>query len=468
MLHSPLIEAEAFYRLEKYPQQIRDSLHHASITIPRKLAYILRQNDSYISPAIEAFYLRDPIALRPLHTSSTRNLHFPPTDLVTVSVKFTKVGYAQLKSQQFSIPSTWSKSMGKDTAGGGSEIGMKLTSGFEMLMSDAQCKDKRQVREITLLLEDLQTGQDELPTDIEIQKWPKIQDDESWLDINFESFEKELAGNREKSRQGSFAGFGDKGAQENLRKMVARFEDFLNDDMAGAEGAEYSDDMDNDDDDDDDDDDDAAATSENEAESEDISLDEEQFTAMMKEMMGMSSSETESARPSNVLAWKGQRKDRKDSSFTVNPPMSISKEALVRPAAGSRSGQPTKDLDLNSDSGSDEEAKLKQTTQDMERELRSAGALCLNPEVSEKANNSVHNKTINDRSPRLECNPAAGVTDGENVNEEIDIDFNLAKNMLESFKGQGGLAGPGGNLLGLLGVRIPRDEDEEASNKEST
>ena len=464
MLHSPLIEAEAFYRLEKYPQQIRNSLHHASISIPRKLAYVIRQDESYISPAIEAFYLRDPIALRPLHTPSVGDLDFPPTDLVTVSVKFTKVGYAQLKGQHFSVPPAWSKYMGKDTAEMESETGMKLTSGFEMLMSDPQYKDKRQVREITLLLEDVQTGQDQLPTDLEIQKWPKIQDDESWLDINFESFEKELAGNGKTFRQGSFTGFGDKGAQENLRKMVARFEDFLNDDTAGAEGAEYSDDMDNDDDDDDD-----TSDNENEAESEDVSLDEEQFAAMMKEMMGMSTSETASVKPPNVPAGKGQREGGAGSSFTTDPRMSIPKETLVQPAAGSHLGPSTRQLDLDPGSDSDQEAEIQLTMQGMERELRSAGALRLNPEVSsKKANNAARNKTINGWSQRLEHNDAAGTTSGESVNEEIDIDFNLAKNMLESFKGQGGLAGPGGNLLGLMGVRIPRDEDEEASNQEST
>ena len=137
MLHSPLIEAEAFYRLEKYPQQIRNSLHHASISIPRRLAYVIRQDESYISPAIEAFYLRDPIALRPLHTPSMGDLHFPPTDLVTVSVKFTKVGYAQLKGQHFSVPPAWSKYLGKDTTEVESETGMKLTSGFEIVYCPA-------------------------------------------------------------------------------------------------------------------------------------------------------------------------------------------------------------------------------------------------------------------------------------------------------------------------------------------
>ena len=41
LIYSTFIEAEAFYRVEKYPQHITDSMHHSPVTIPRKLAYIL-------------------------------------------------------------------------------------------------------------------------------------------------------------------------------------------------------------------------------------------------------------------------------------------------------------------------------------------------------------------------------------------------------------------------------------------
>jgi hypothetical protein len=99
----------------------------------------------------------------------------------------------------------------------------------------------------------------------------------------------------------------------------------------------------------------------------------------------------------------------------------------------------------------------------------------------------------------------------DEIDEEIGIDFNLAKNLLESFKSQGkiisiphphlsfvqelgarklpgsfhssqkpsspdprwsleidfksqaGMAGPGGNLLGLMGMQLPRDEDSESA-----
>lgn len=42
---------------------------------------------------------------------------------------------------------------------------------------------------------------------------------------------------------------------------------------------------------------------------------------------------------------------------------------------------------------------------------------------------------------------------------EAGMDYNLIKNFLESFKSQGGLSGPVGNLAGRLdpGWKLPRD-----------
>ncbi|KAG0367397.1 hypothetical protein BGX24_003238, partial [Mortierella sp. AD032] len=50
--------------------------------------------------------------------------------------------------------------------------------------------------------------------------------------------------------------------------------------------------------------------------------------------------------------------------------------------------------------------------------------------------------------------------------EMVDLDLNLAKNLLESFKSQGGLPGPGGNLLSRLGIVLPRDDDDDDNSDE--
>ncbi|PKI62546.1 hypothetical protein CRG98_017067 [Punica granatum] len=41
----------------------------------------------------------------------------------------------------------------------------------------------------------------------------------------------------------------------------------------------------------------------------------------------------------------------------------------------------------------------------------------------------------------------------------VDVDVNLVKSLLDSFTSQEGLPGPASNLLGLMGVRLPKDGD---------
>ena len=419
LLHLPAVEAEAFYRLQKFPKQISDSLHHALLMIPRKLAYILQECAAYISPAVEAFYLRDPIALGPLQASHHTELTFPPIDLVTMSVKFTKVGYAQLKSQQFAAPPPWVEyTSAKREAKLQNKVdtGMKVTCGFEMLLHDPHNQDKKAVREIAMLLEDIRTGQDKLPTDAEIKNWETREDDEAWLDIDFEDFEKELAGDKQPSAPRSKEGFGDKVTQENLRKMVSRFGDFLNDDDAGVDGAEFLDDMDNDDDKED-----SQISDDNDTGGEDgeVSFDEDAFAKMMREMMGM-------------------------------PPIVGDTNDTTQISHYEEDGV----LSVSSNEG--DEKGVQQAMQDIENELREAGALNVKSKEG-TASPDLQRQGIAMGSNSKPSTPLTGEEDGSE-DEDAHINFSLAQNLLESFKSQGGVAGPGGNIMDMMGIRLPRDE----------
>ncbi|CAD6443027.1 36bd8107-189f-40d7-8091-0b3821c3eacd [Sclerotinia trifoliorum] len=440
LIRSPLIEAEAFYRLRSYPAQIAASLHHACITIPRKLAYILHLLPTSIAPAVEAFYLRDSIALKPLQTASP-NLIFPPKDLVTISIRYTKVLYAQLKSQQFTAPFAWKDILTppKNDALVGDftklEMGMKVTSGFEMLVTDPKNGDHQSVREINILLEDLDGDDSNLPNDEEISTWKDNlrEDDEKWLDINFEDFERELDGKNKKKEPagipGSFgpepaSGFGDAKTEADLKKMVERFEAFLNDDDAGPDGAEM-DDMDIDDDD------------EDSEEDKDVSFDEVEFAKMMREMMGMPTDDIhESASPAQ---------------------QEISRRI--------------EEVDSDDEGGADNEAEeIRKVMKRMEAELNEAGALNLDPTPSKIAALSGR-KTGREKDKQQEQVQEDMDEDEdeeggeEESDQELDIDFNLAKNLLESFKSQAGMAGPGSNLLGMMGMKLPRDEDDEGRSR---
>ena len=455
LLNSAAIQSEAFFRLRNYPNQIQDNLHHAVITIPRKLAGLLNLRPDFISPAVEAFYLRDPIALLQLQkkTSIHSQLMFPPEDLVSVSVTFPRVGYAQLRSQQFSPPPAWADLMSKNQSTisfAQMELGMKVTSGFELVVADLQNQYKESVIQIRRLVRSIQTGDLKLPSDEEIALWKRREDDESWLDVNFEDFERELSGSSDQ-KQGQETGFGDKSAQENLRKMVERFEAFLNDDTAGAEGVEDSDDDAEDD------------TSEDEVDADDeeqgVSFNEGEFARMMREMMGLPDETDVKEEARNNGSAKGNE---------------ISRVKETQPAGND---------DSNRHSDDEEEVKDIQTIMSrIESELNAAGALRLDSRTA--TTSSSKNLTLTEKSMQKRDHVGGerkmikkdddeddkhpcGVNDDNNhqeaeeeEEEEVNIDFHLAKNLLESFKAQAGLSGPTGNILSALGVRLPRDEYE--------
>ena len=401
LLHIEEIEKEAFFRLRDYPSAISSSLHNALIKIPRRLAYVLHQNPSYISSAIESFYVRDPISLKPLATKDTATLHFAPEDFVTVSVRFTRVGYAQLRSQEFAPPPAWT-AIRPHAQEPQVAMGLKVSCGFEMLLQDKQNQDRRTVREIKLLLEDIDSGEDFLTSNEDISKWPRTQDDEKWLDINFEDLETELSG---KSAQAKTKGFGDEAAQDNLRKMVSRFESFVKDDDAGVDGVEDLDDMDSDDE--------STGSSEPSSTGEDKngSFDDKEFEQAMREMMGM-------------------------------PPDQVEKSGLLDEAR-----KLALDMEDEEEGERDEEEEVKKIMEMMDQELRGHGALNLNPSKR--------------TSGKAVAKEDLGELSSDDELEDNDIDEDLVKNMLEALKGQGGMSGPAGNMMRAMGIQLPRDEGRE-------
>ncbi|KAH6890973.1 SGT1 protein-domain-containing protein [Thelonectria olida] len=426
LVHSTFIEAEAFYRLEKYPAQITDSIHHSLVTIPRKVAYVLHSLPRCVAPAVETFYLRDAISLKRV-LSPSGSPTFTPDDLVTVSVKFSKVLFAQLRSQRFDTPPTWQPVLQraqKEASSADTEkaltrldIGMKLTCGFDMLAATAEKSKSRVVRELAIMIEDLtEDGDDALPSNDVIMSWENADrdDSEAWMDINYEDFERELEGKRNKDTESAAQGFGDVYTQADLRKIVSRFEAFLNNDDAGVEGAELED-MDFDDDEN--------SEEGSESEDKDVSFDEEEFACMMREMMGLPAAET-------------------------------------KPSATAKGKQPAKPKDSEPEPVDEDDEEIKKLASQFEAELNKHGALKLDPtpvkEPRVKAKEESPKKSNKDTAQA----DTEEEDDDEDGDEEIDIDYHLAKNLLESFKSQAGTAGPAGNLLGIMGFQLPRDEDD--------
>ncbi|GAB7361308.1 hypothetical protein MBLNU230_g1365t1 [Neophaeotheca triangularis] len=453
LIVSPFVEEEAFHRIKDYPKAISTSLHHAFVNIPRRLAYLLHVKPASISPAIEAFYLRDPISLKPLVTKDMTTLTFPPDDLVTVSVTFTKVGYAQLQGQVFEPPPTWLEVADLDDPK--VSVGMKLTCGFEMLLRDPQNRDKSVVRELQVYLDDVRTAEQQLPTDSEIETWSQKQDDDSWLDIDYNDFENELSGDKNRKQQSGAANTAsnDNAAQGNLRNMVSRFEKFMNDEDAGFEGADE--DMDDDTDSDD------------SGEDKNASYDEAEFERAMKEMMGMPAEEKEKRGlfdEARKLALddekEGNEPDEDEDEEMKKVMEAMDRELAERGAI--KSGKGGKNA---AQQGKKKDEKATPAAQPMyfgparpPGMDSSGGALA----KGDKSKGKARVEELDDTSDVEEIRDnEIGPGDEELSSDEEefnDVDLNFAKNMLQGLKGQAGMAGPAGNMMKALGVNLPRDE----------
>ena len=395
LVDDPAIQSDAFRRILNYPAEISSNLHSSLITIPRLLAFVLNRLPSSISRAVEAFYLRDPISMKPLQQTNTTKLRFPPKDFVTVAVRFNKVGFAQIKSQQFPVPPSWRVAMANlmgekelsMTEISRLETGMKVVCGFEMLIQAAARKNDRVVREIEILLSDIHEDEEILPTDDQIQRWTKHEDDEAWLDIDFTEFDRELSGDAPvgDSAKNSKA-WADKSAQENLKKIVQRFQKFMNDEDAGLDGADL---------------DESDIDDENDSEDDEVNFDERRFASLMKEMMGL-------------------------------PPEDV---------AG-----------VEADLGGSQDLHRSTDQSDPKEDTEAGRSASKDIAFAESRRSKGKQKEMEDESDEI---------DESSDDEDINIDYNLAQNLLESLKGQVGAAGPASNLMGLMGMAMPRDEPEK-------
>ncbi|KAI4608670.1 hypothetical protein J4E80_008875 [Alternaria sp. BMP 0032] len=446
------VEKEAFHRLASYPAAISENQHHATLPLPRKVAHILHSNPSYIAPVVEAFYLRDPISIRLIQPEKSKTpLTFPPEDFVDVSVRFTKVLYAQLLGQHWEPPAPWDAALeqlvksGKPTEK--AEIGIKITAGMQMLLSHSLYASRKPTREIALLLEDLNSGDDTLPTDAEIAGWPKREDDEGWLNIDFSEFEKELEG----KGSGAKDAFGDKNAEENLKKMVARFNDFLADNEAGAEGADgVLDPMDVDNDSD------AGGRGWEDPEDSDSPA-ENETKSRGKSKAKARNSEDEDDTDEDDDAEADAEYAEYEQAFEKYMMLPAAEKAILTEEARA--------LALEQDAEKEEDEEIQKLSEMMEAELFSHGALNVNPKSEHKPGTGLLSDSKGKGKGKLQ---EVAEEDEEDDDEDLlDEDYNLADNMLKAFKGQAGMAGPAGNMMRAMGVQFPQDADDEIKGSSS-
>jgi hypothetical protein len=109
----------------------------------------------------------------------------------------------------------------------------------------------------------------------------------------------------------------------------------------------------------------------------------------------------------------------------------------------------------------DDVEEIRKLTSQFEAELNTHGALKLDPRKGKQPQLRGTAGEPNSRDKGKQALEA----EQEDSDAEIDIDYNLATNLLESFKSQGGMSGPTGNMMSMMGLNLPRDEDDGDSGQ---
>lgn len=262
LVHDLDLEKAAFGRLTPYPEQMNQNLHHTVITIPRKLALILQHAPQSISQAIAAFDVRDPISLKPLRLkhkdlradsdSSAQDfagyrLVFPPRDMINMTTTFNRLGYAQLRSQEFDCPPSWKTKLPLRSAPNykRAETGMRVSAGYEMLVADVLMRKHVAVQQILLLLQRAEKGELAYPSNDQIGRWPKFDDPEDWMEVDLAELENmRQRGHHHPNKRDrgvkreAPVRQAEKSDEAELRDLASRFSAFIDSSQAGVEGVE--------------------------------------------------------------------------------------------------------------------------------------------------------------------------------------------------------------------------------------
>ncbi|CAG8591663.1 8006_t:CDS:10 [Funneliformis caledonium] len=457
------VQLVAFGKSDEFPQKIQQNIHHARCHIPRKIAHVLHQNPQLLASAVEAFYTRDPIALK----ACQRMENFPPSTSITVSVKFTKTLYAQMLSQRFYPPKPFKLPAGTSEKYKSAELGMKVACGFEILCTDkyytklatrssdmiaetypfnedpdwklfrdklvkrnyyrGEVEGSKKYKQLDQIAKQqyIETLDDEtkykttpfeqinqllrspmIPD--EVLTAITIEDDDSWMNIDPKQLE-ELLNERERSyaeinKETKEFMDGQKNSVD-LTNMIDAFEKFVDFEGAGFEGAEF-------------------LEYENE-----VHLDPTKFLNIMRQTLGISEEEYRKLTNEKV------KQEHQEAAETNKVPVIIQENQSDTHTAPISNEE--MDIDMNT------------YMQAMEAELSTSKI----PESFVHSSNEDEGSVSSSKKGDEESN--------EEFYKPVDVDLNLVKNLLESFKSQEGLPGPFGNIINRLGNVLPKDEDDD-------
>merc|ERR1719189_2187304 len=441
-------------RMKNYPNDWSDLMHYTHLLVPKNLQYVLENAKSVnlISKAIRLFYHRDHIDLKVCRLLKQMNPKSEQLDLVKVGVNLTKCLYAMLSKQKFNPDkkSGWPTSMNdqNDPDFKALNLGAKLPCGFEILANtkthqddikqgyiqsltnkgyfQSELKGSKKyngllaeaekhllqnssdlvVKTPAMQLRDLLKEQLEDPKQSGSKKDDlKPEDDDSWIELKPETFDDMLSAHfKLKDDVTSDQSANINKSTQDIPNEVKNFLKAMSD-FEGVETEQQSDE-----------------------------ITKSQITKSPKKI----SKSDESKSPITKSLKKKPKSDESDKmiDFFTDQFEGVDFNAEDFESAFKKvlgiTDSDAEDQDENSESDSDSD----QDSVDMDEDLESE-------EMSQY---------FMQMSSELKDTKVTDPEDSEDWTKPLDIDSNVLSNLMESFRGQGGLPGPASTLLEPLGI----------------
>ncbi|CAN0878460.1 Protein ecdysoneless homolog [Linum grandiflorum] len=451
-------------RISEFPERARRNTHCVRVRVPVSVAQVLRHEPCLVSLAVEGFYDRDIDTMKYAARMEKFLSKGREEELVCVAVKMSRAMYAQLMQQKFQAPKWYPMPNRSEdlTAYMEAELGMKIACGFEMmyqhrkkggdevkgstwekyveslvnsgyfhgllpgsveykrLMENAEEYYKKSsvaLRTREMISAPVRRIDDILamPHSADNFKQDKVpsSDDDSWLyggeiELNnaLQERQKELDQYNEKHKKKSKETEGSGPSSSNnvddfdLRDMARSMQAFV-EKVSSFEGAEIPEKRD----------------------SEDVDLDVNRFLKDMESVMRRYDPESKG----------GETETEEGSSSDMEFDESDDEDDIMLPDGDNEYGE-----DI----------------------FASSYSTALNKELKDTAVGKTFVNATGQTSKQNEGTSNAVDDDMDEEFNPIDVDFNLVKNLLDSFSSQQGQPGPASNLLGLMGVHLPDDSNK--------
>ncbi|KAI9361939.1 SGT1 protein-domain-containing protein [Pilaira anomala] len=401
-------------RVQGYPSAAKEEIHRANCLLPTKAAFVLLSEPQLITLAIEAFYLRDPISMK---ACASMNV-FSPVNTVETTIRFTKTTYAQTISQKFYAPKPFRlPAMNQKRQYKYAELGMKVACGLEMLYYNAQDEPNNESNTVETYkfesdkkylayvdhLKKLGYFRSERPGS-QLYKVLELQSKQQYLLFKSQESEKRVVALDDIDIDDEDVFEGNKEDTEDWMNVDPKqLEELLMKRMGHMKDS-MMDDLKNDFDGED-------------------GMDLEAIMSNLENFVENSKSGVDGVEfPKEVMS-EEEEEDSEYEEDEYEGPIKFDMDKFMSILKGESSFK-------------QQEEDLTDVMEEMDQELSS----------HDKLNNSFAKLTTNEE---------------ENEDAPVDIQLNLVKNVLESFKSQQGLPGPVSNLLNQFGLVLPADNEQE-------